>query len=534
MIFISIITLIAAKALPLFNKISSIHISRIASIIFIYTGAISFNCFYIQSIGSGIGIYSGLFHITPVSQLMEFFLFFIGIGSAVVGSFDGSDISTYISSSTVGNGESVIDFIIPSILEKELSPLQSIFNHEILLGISALLHMCILILIWLHKLYVTAVGSIISKLFSNETLKKYDKIRQMMAKIGKSYLILLIIINVAFIFFDLGCIIYANIELSNNIDDYIRVHLNMKNSIIMLLFVKYKFNVNKNKIEKIQYFNAWSKVESQKKINNSNKNLTLFNWYDKNLKNLNNKIINKKDRFQTWFLQKWGKNSIFLGAQRAYSLPTLPAKVEKYHNHVFVRIFRFLGGLSFLMVATNINYDLKLPAIVLWTIIIVACIHVTHVIIILLIKFFFSLYTLIFDRKKFEIRNSPLNRFASIFGQALFCIKVGCGATASGAGFLAGGIAYDEMLVNSGRPKVFLPIMGQIFNGVFGEVPPTHGNNNNIPIAIVPNTLPKANPQNVGRVAEMVTKYQTMSPEERIDFMTEINSSYEDEKNKRK
>jgi NADH-ubiquinone oxidoreductase chain 2 len=78
MIFISIITLIAAKALPLFKKISSIHISRIASIIFIYTGAISFNCFYIQSIGSGIGIYSGLFHITPISQLMEIFLFFIG------------------------------------------------------------------------------------------------------------------------------------------------------------------------------------------------------------------------------------------------------------------------------------------------------------------------------------------------------------------------------------------------------------------------------------------------------------------------
>jgi NADH-ubiquinone oxidoreductase chain 2 len=84
MIFISIITIIAAKALPVFTKISSIHISRIASIIFIYTGASSFNCFYIQSIGSGIGIYSGLFHITPISQLMEIFLFFIG-GCILIG-----------------------------------------------------------------------------------------------------------------------------------------------------------------------------------------------------------------------------------------------------------------------------------------------------------------------------------------------------------------------------------------------------------------------------------------------------------------
>jgi len=75
----SILTLIVAKALPLFNKqISSIHFTRIASIIFIYTGAITLNCLYIQSIGSGIGIYSGLFHITQISQLIEIFLFIIG------------------------------------------------------------------------------------------------------------------------------------------------------------------------------------------------------------------------------------------------------------------------------------------------------------------------------------------------------------------------------------------------------------------------------------------------------------------------
>ena len=79
MIFISILTLIVAKALPLLNKqISSIHFTRITSIILIYTGAITLNCLYIQSIGSGIGIYSGLFHITQISQLIEIFLFLIG------------------------------------------------------------------------------------------------------------------------------------------------------------------------------------------------------------------------------------------------------------------------------------------------------------------------------------------------------------------------------------------------------------------------------------------------------------------------
>jgi hypothetical protein len=90
---------------------------------------------------------------------------------------------------------------------------------------------------------------------------------KMIEKIGKRYLILLIIINVVFILFDLGVILYANIELSNNIEDFIQVHLNMKNSIIMLLFVKSKFIVNKNKMDKNKYFNAWSKVESKKRNN---------------------------------------------------------------------------------------------------------------------------------------------------------------------------------------------------------------------------------------------------------------------------
>jgi NADH-ubiquinone oxidoreductase chain 2 len=64
-----------AIALPSFNKqLSSIMITRISAIIFIYSGALAFNALYIQSIGSGIGIYSGLFHVTIISQLLDAFL----------------------------------------------------------------------------------------------------------------------------------------------------------------------------------------------------------------------------------------------------------------------------------------------------------------------------------------------------------------------------------------------------------------------------------------------------------------------------
>lgn len=79
MIFTSILILIVAIALPSFNKqISPILFTRISSIIFLYAGVLSLNALYIQSIGSGIGIYSGLFHVTFVSQLIEVFLLITG------------------------------------------------------------------------------------------------------------------------------------------------------------------------------------------------------------------------------------------------------------------------------------------------------------------------------------------------------------------------------------------------------------------------------------------------------------------------
>jgi NADH-ubiquinone oxidoreductase chain 2 len=78
MIFLSILIFIVAIALPSFKQnISPILLIRISTIMLIYAGALSLNAFYIQSIGSGIGIYSGLFHVTCVSQLLDTFILFI-------------------------------------------------------------------------------------------------------------------------------------------------------------------------------------------------------------------------------------------------------------------------------------------------------------------------------------------------------------------------------------------------------------------------------------------------------------------------
>src|SRR6266446_5542144 len=85
MIFISILTLIVAKALPVLNtNISSVHFYRSTSIVFIITGFLSINSLYLETIGTGIGIYSGLFHVTQITQFIETF-FFIIVGLVLIG-----------------------------------------------------------------------------------------------------------------------------------------------------------------------------------------------------------------------------------------------------------------------------------------------------------------------------------------------------------------------------------------------------------------------------------------------------------------
>src|SRR5438128_5357265 len=79
MILFSILILILAMALPSINTyLNSTQISRITSIVLLYAGVLSFNTIFIQSIGSGIGIYNGLFHVTVVSQLIEILLLIVG------------------------------------------------------------------------------------------------------------------------------------------------------------------------------------------------------------------------------------------------------------------------------------------------------------------------------------------------------------------------------------------------------------------------------------------------------------------------
>lgn len=74
-------------AIPLYSSsitpseerpITAIQLTRMTTIILLFSAALSLNSLYVQSIGTGLGLYSGLFHVTTVTQLMEVFLFTVG------------------------------------------------------------------------------------------------------------------------------------------------------------------------------------------------------------------------------------------------------------------------------------------------------------------------------------------------------------------------------------------------------------------------------------------------------------------------
>jgi len=105
MLFISILLLVMVMAIPsLKTRISPVLFQRISSIILIYAGALSLNALYIQSIGSGIGIYSGLFHVTFISQLLEIFIYIIGAAILIA-----RPLSVYVIESPEGANISIIE-----------------------------------------------------------------------------------------------------------------------------------------------------------------------------------------------------------------------------------------------------------------------------------------------------------------------------------------------------------------------------------------------------------------------------------------
>lgn len=156
---------------------------------------------------------------------------------------------------------------------------------------------------------------------------------------------------------------------------------------------------------------------------------------------------NKKTLFQRFVI----------GLKVGWNAPMLPKKVIDFHTHPFIRIFRVVGGISIITVLSKKYLLLYLPF--KYIILFLALLHFIYITIIAVIKLWYGIKVLKSD--KLEVKNSPLDRFASITGKLLYCWKYGCQAGSAGLGLVGTSFLIDSMLEAGDHPKVFTPLIGK-------------------------------------------------------------------------
>ena len=73
MLFLGLLSFLVA--IPLFSySITPSLFNRITSLLLLFSALLTFHSYSVECVASGVGIYSGLFHITPISLGIEAFL----------------------------------------------------------------------------------------------------------------------------------------------------------------------------------------------------------------------------------------------------------------------------------------------------------------------------------------------------------------------------------------------------------------------------------------------------------------------------
>jgi NADH-ubiquinone oxidoreductase chain 2 len=130
-------------AIPLYSSsITPSLLTRITSIILLFSAGLSLNSLYVQAIGSGLGLYSGLFHVTTVTQFMEVFLFTVGAFVLVPWANANSNIKGYSA--------------VPSIAEYPLIVLFTTIGASFLISSSDLVSMYLSIELQSFAVYILA------------------------------------------------------------------------------------------------------------------------------------------------------------------------------------------------------------------------------------------------------------------------------------------------------------------------------------------------------------------------------------------
>lgn len=153
---------------------------------------------------------------------------------------------------------------------------------------------------------------------------------------------------------------------------------------------------------------------------------------------------------------------IFNGVKKGYQFPTLPDHLIQFNMHPLVRIFRFIGGLSILLVITHRldfltgNYYFFALVVCLFFIFIFLLYHIY-----LTYHRFIHIYKSI-KSGKLDIRNSPFDRFGSAFSKAFLCAKGLCDTVAPVGAAFGSFAAVDEVRKAKGLEPIFVPLLAYV------------------------------------------------------------------------
>jgi hypothetical protein len=165
-------------------------------------------------------------------------------------------------------------------------------------------------------------------------------------------------------------------------------------------------------------------------------------------------MLKTKYQFQRFF-------NIF---KKAFLTPNLPPHILNLERNLLIRIGRFIGGISLLLLLSSVRGFVDVNGNLLYLIYFLSlCFFVYHC--------YISYHRLIFIKSKLktselEVRNSPLDRFGTKLLRILYCAKGYCDSAAPlglGLGLMLGA---DQVLKDGGREAFFGPLLGGGLNKI--------------------------------------------------------------------
>ena len=142
-------------------------------------------------------------------------------------------------------------------------------------------------------------------------------------------------------------------------------------------------------------------------------------------------------------------------ARDEWTKQLLPDHIVKLEKNIYIKIFKVIGGISMGLVVSHIAINFE--TIVFYTLCCFSFLYISYRLMIV----YYNLKSLFCSIIKGEwiVRNSPLDKLATLAGKLIFCIKGSCD-TAAPIGVSLGTMAgHDTMLEHKGKNVIFLPFL---------------------------------------------------------------------------